>query len=221
LTILSVFGGGKHRLFRLGAGEEFDKTDGILPETITARYVRIVIETTAPSTCPALKLKAAVLLHTAEVDMFVGKHEFRRCLESDRYLKLVNVGKLTLTTSQALNQSTPQSVTKSVECPGCYQCREVPIAPWTGGGTMRTQQYSRLGFEVRIADAGKNEAVVTISLRSSIAIPTWGQTWDTWDPELMCRINPNSDAGNDVYVVFGVDFPQFCSCLEPSPLATR
>jgi hypothetical protein len=106
--------------------------------------------------------------------MFVGKHQFRRCLESDRYLKLVHVGVLTRAASQALNQTTPQSVTKSVACPGCYQCREVPIAPWTSG-SIRTQDYATLGFEVRIADAGKNEAVVTLSLRTSKSLPTWGR----------------------------------------------
>jgi hypothetical protein len=109
------------------------------------------------------------------VDPFVGKHQFRRCLASDRYLKLVHVGALTPAASQALNQTTPQSVTKSVACPGCYQCREVPIAPNTGRESLYTPKYATLGFEVRIADAGKNEAVVTISLRTSKSLPTWGR----------------------------------------------
>ena len=185
-------------LFRSTTPEEWalnshHPTQHMLPTVVTARYIRFVIETVHGTHAA---LRAAVLLHTPIKNMFVGKHEFRRCLDSDRYMKLVKVGILTRAMSQALNQTTPQTTTKSVACPGCYQCREVPIAPWTV--PQRKSHYSNLDFEIRITDAGTDGAVVTISLRRSISDPTWGQTWDTWDPELMCRINPNSDAGNDL-----------------------
>jgi len=61
---------------------------------------------------------------------------------------------------------------------------------------MYTGGWDRASFEIRIANPGTNTAVVTISLRSYGN--NKGQTWDTWDPELMCRINPNSDAGNEM-----------------------
>ena len=67
------------------------KTTQMLPKVITVRYIRFVIE----SVRGKAGLRAAVLLHSPKTDMFSGKHEFRRCLASDRYMKLVTVGTLT------------------------------------------------------------------------------------------------------------------------------
>jgi len=109
------------------------RTTQMFPQLVTGRYIRLVVESHAAS---MVALRAGLLMHTHKKNMMVGRHQFRRCLESDRYMKLVKVGKLTWAASQALNQSAPQDITKSVDCPGCYQCREVPIAPNTGQGTM-------------------------------------------------------------------------------------
>ena len=119
--------------------------------------MRFVIETVhATLGTTGASLRAAVLLHTRKTDMFVGKHEFRRCLVSDRFMKLVKVGQLTRADSLALNQTTPRGVAKTVACPGCYQCKEVPIAPWS---VLRSGKYGtlgRYGFEITITGAGKS-----------------------------------------------------------------
>ena len=59
------------------------KVTEMLPEVITGRYVRLVIETHHHGSMAAMR--AALLMYTDKTDMFVGKHQFRRCLESDRY----------------------------------------------------------------------------------------------------------------------------------------
>ena len=176
------------------AGDPHHQTTQLLPTTVTARHIRFVLVAVSG---PAA-LRAAVLWHAPKVDMYEGKHAFRRCLASDRYLKLVRVGRLTLAESKARGMNNPQNTTNSVACPGCYKCREVPMAPWYAPG-QRRGTYSTLGFETRITAAGTNAAVLTISMRQSFAAGgLWGQTWDGYDPEFMCRINPNSDAGNKV-----------------------
>ena len=52
------------------------------------------------------------------------------------------------------------------------------------------------------ADAGTNTALVTVSLRDAVDLPGKtagkGQNWGTYSPELMCRINPGSDAGSEL-----------------------
>ena len=71
------------------------------------------------------------LLHIND-DIFTGKHAFRRCMDTDQYTKLVHVG--ALTRAESANFTVPSDFKKTVACPGCYQCREVPIAPNTVSG---------------------------------------------------------------------------------------
>jgi hypothetical protein len=105
------------------------------PAVITARYIRLVVE--AWYGLPALR--AEVLLHL-EADMYSGKHVFRRCLESYEYTRRINVGELTESDVQGLTE--PNKFSKSVDCPGCYQCREVPLPPERTG--LRLQWGKRL-----------------------------------------------------------------------------
>ena len=174
------------------------RTTNMLPETIEGRYIRFVIEKAYSS---MVALRAGLLMHTPKPDPFVGKHKFRRCLESDRYMKIVTVGKLTWEESQALNQTVPKDITKSVSCPGCYQCREVPIAPNTGSGEMYHGMYgtyalyqgqNRLtpGFHARISNPGKSNAVLTIHQWEPLNVGEPSLTWANWAPQFMCRIDP-------------------------------
>ena len=180
------------------------RTTVMLPAVIEGRYIRFVIES-HPSSMVAMR--AGILLHSDPTDPFVGKHQFRRCLESDRYLKLVKAGTLTWAQSQARGDTTPQDIKRSVSCPGCYQCREVPIAPNTGKGSMYKSVYgpfalyqgsSRISepFNSIITNPGMDNAVLEISLPEPFSHGEHSLTWDTWDPEFMCRISPDSDAGS-------------------------
>ena len=197
------------------------KTNFWLPGVITARYLRFTIEAHVDTNYAALR--AGVMLHLEVPDPFVGKHSFRRCLATDRYTKLVTVAKLTWAESQALNQTTPQDMAKSVPCPGCYQCREVPIAPNTGSGSMYNPIYSTYrdgpteGFNVKITDPGTDGAVLTISQAEPMKVGEWGMTWGQWAPEFMCRIDPKSSAGTleDALEADLVDDAEWVTFLMP------
>jgi len=51
--------------------------------------------------------------------MYEGRHDFRRCLVTDGFTRIVHIG------------PSPTSSRKTVPCPGCYQCRENAKPPYT------------------------------------------------------------------------------------------
>lgn len=69
----------KHRLF-----------NAFFPEVIRARYLRMVVVTCHV----ACNIRAEVLLNVGN-NPFRGKHVFRRCLNTDRYTRVISVGTYT------------------------------------------------------------------------------------------------------------------------------
>jgi hypothetical protein len=59
-------------------------------------------------------LRAEVMLHVGN-DVFAGKHVFRRCLETDGFTRLVNVGELS--EDDTRNHTKPSDFKKTVACP--------------------------------------------------------------------------------------------------------
>ena len=72
------------------ANDQNKMVKAFFPKVVTARYVRFVVETFVGQAV----MRADVLLHESN-DMFSGKHVFRRCLETDRFTRLVKVPPLT------------------------------------------------------------------------------------------------------------------------------
>jgi hypothetical protein len=82
------------------------------PKVVAARYIRFVVETFVGQAV----MRADVLLHLSN-NMFAGKHVFRRCLETDRFTRIVNVPPLT--NEEAREFMLPKHFVKSIECSGC------------------------------------------------------------------------------------------------------
>jgi len=86
--------------------------NAFFPEIIQARYVRFVVK----SCYVACNMRAEVLLHISN-DMFAGKHVFRRCLNTDRYTRVVSVGSLSVEEAKNYSFTLPKHFAKSVDCP--------------------------------------------------------------------------------------------------------
>jgi hypothetical protein len=170
-----------------------DKFQVFFPSVITARYIRIVVETWVNTPV----LRAEVLLHKT-TDVFHGKHVFRRCLESDRYTRLVQVG--SLTEGESRDFTVPNQFQKSVACPGCYQCREVPLAPNYGSGAAFKAYWGpylqswatqgNRGFNVAVEHPGTENAMLTVSLPEPVKWNDYRLSWEHHNPEFICRVDP-------------------------------
>ena len=151
------------------------------PQVIRARYVRFVIKECSGH----CNMRAEVLLHISN-DMFAGKHVFRRCLNTDRYTRVINVGALSMEEANQYSYTHPKHFVKSVDCPGCYSCREMPLTPNTKGGGLGWQVYNGYqGFTVHVSNGGQANAVLTVSLQA-------GLTWGEHNPEFLCRVDPRT-----------------------------
>ena len=162
------------------------KVNAYFPEPITARYVRFVVETHVG----AVAMRAGVLLHVGG-DMVAGKHEFRRCLESDGYTRVVTVGQLT--DAETEGYTLPVNYTKTVECPGCFSCREEHIVPQKRSPATKTYwgvwgtHHQAVGFNVIVNDPGTVDATLSVHVQ----IPTGGKlTWNGFEAEFICRVDP-------------------------------
>ena len=176
-------------------GDDRDvRFNAYFPEVIKARYVRFV--TVA---CYGMcTMRGEVLLHISN-DMFTGKHLFRRCLETDQYTRVVNVGSLTVEEAQQYSYTVPKHFAKSVECPGCYECREVPLTPNYNGNPQYTAYAddAHTGFNIKLSNRGKATAVLMVSLPEPVYRKEGGGgfrlTWGEHNPEFICRIDPGPD----------------------------
>lgn len=174
------------------ASDMHRKFKTFFPTVITARYVRFIVQT-----IHRLSAMRADVLQAVGDDMFVGKHHFRRCLESDQYTRLVSVGALSKTAG--LSFTVPSNFSKSVACPGCYQCREVPLAPNYGAGTVRKPWWGTYGwthgsdmqggFTPVVTNPGTDDAVLTISLPEPVKWSDWRLSWANHNPEFICRVS--------------------------------
>eukprot|EP00040_Diaphanoeca_grandis_P019407 m.102462 g.102462 ORF g.102462 m.102462 type:complete len:1975 (-) comp27410_c1_seq4:129-6053(-) len=163
------------------------------PEPVTARYVRIY-----PTAWHGQLVMRAEVMYALSSDPFVGKHTFRRCMETDQYIRVVNVGPLTEDESRSFTM--PDEFAKSVSCPGCYQCREVVNNPSYGegdarsnGGYSRYKNLRRAGFNWIVTNPGTTSAVLTINLLEAVEWFDFRLSWQHHNPEFICRIDPNSE----------------------------
>lgn len=190
------------------------------PDVITARYVKFVVVTYTGM----VVMRAEVLLHIGK-DVYTGKHVFRRCLETDRFTRLVRAGSLTEDESRAF--TTPANFTKSVACPGCYECREVPLKPNTGAGDSFKSYYSvyapthgnsisQFGFQTRIGNPGTVDAVLTVSLPEPVKYNDHRLSWEHHDPEFICRIDPISTGPGPLEPDL-IDDAEWTTFLLPEP----
>lgn len=155
------------------------------PKVIAARYIRFVVETFV-----GRAVMRADVLPWLSNDMFSGKHLFRRCLETDRFTRIVQVPPLSI--EEARGFRLPKHFVKSIECPGCYQCRELPIVRnygWdlynTGGGQD--------GFHIVLCNASSANAVLTVSLPTNVKSSDGTRlTWGAHNPEFICKIDPSA-----------------------------
>ena len=112
--------------------------------------------------------------------MHTGAHHFRRCLVTHGYTRVLKIGK------------SPVDLVKTVSCPGCYQCREVPYRPATIANNLN---WATLGFRFEYGKDQQGVTTVTIWLPT----PTWSHDRDdggwkhrhTWyhDMEVICRVD--------------------------------
>ena len=171
------------------------KFKAFFPAAVTARYVRILPETWKST--PVLRAEVLLALND---DVFTGKHVFRRCLETDGYTRIVSVG--SLTESESRGFTVPNQFTKSVACPRCYQCREVPLVPNTGKGSPYKSYYGPYvehshdadrkldgGFDITVAKPGTAEATLTVSLPKPAKWDDYRLSWEHHDPEFICRVS--------------------------------
>ena len=158
-------------------------------QLVTARHVRFVVETHVG----AVAMRAGVLKHVGS-DMFEGEHEFRRCFESDGYTRVITVGELTQDETE--NHTLPVQFTKTVDCPGCYSCREQLAVPGKSGSTAHKYYWSvwgtyhqAVGFNSIVNNPGADNA----SLSVSVQIPYGSRlSWDGFDAEFVCRVDPTT-----------------------------
>ena len=169
------------------------KINAFFPSVVRARYIRIVVVTKVG----AIAMRAGVLLHVGN-DVMAGRHEFRRCLATDGYDRVVAVPPLTndQVAAAADNYTLPSDFTRSVACPGCRSCREVPLAPHSAGASksfwgVYGPERMALGFRVALDQPGTGGAVLTV--RPEIPYSRT-LTW-THSPEFICRVEPGAVAG--------------------------
>ena len=163
-------------------------------EEATLREAVAACSSNHPETCTGISVRLA----PGNTDPFTGKHEFRRCLETDGYTRLVKVD--SLPPNETVGFTLPSEYSKSAACPWCYQCREVPLPPMYGGGHMRGYwgphaEMRRYGMAIEIADPGLAGATVTISQPQPTRGPdeVYRMGWDH-EPELICRVHPSISA---------------------------
>jgi hypothetical protein len=168
------------------------KFNAFFPQVVQARYVRI-----HPKTWVSMVVMRAEVLYAANPDVYSGKHVFARCMETDQYTKLVNVGPLT--EDESRNFTVPSDFHKSVSCPGCYECREVVNHPLYGRGDAFQQTYARYkylraaGFNWVVSKPGTADAVLTLNLLQTVRWFDYRLSWEHHNPEFICRTNPNED----------------------------
>ena len=163
------------------------------PRVVAARYIRFVVQTFVGKAA----MRADVLLHTS-TDMFSGKHLFRRCLETDRFTRVVKVPPLT--DEEARGFLHPKHFVKSIECPGCYQCREMVLVP--GSVAPRQRDWSSYrggyaeGFNIVLSNGGSANATLTVSLPEPMTslrdTNGYKLTWGNHNPEFICKVDPTS-----------------------------
>ena len=104
----------------------YSTTNGVAIILLANRFVAMVLRFWPVKWVGFAVMRTGVLVHVNNGDVFTGRHEFRRCLEGDRYTRLVTVDKLTV--ADAVKLSKPSEFSKTVKCPGCYQVRQTWLA---------------------------------------------------------------------------------------------
>lgn len=106
-----------------------------------------------------------------------------------------------LTEEDAQNFTLPTQFVKSAECPGCYECREVPLVPNTNGnyfwqvyGRYQGSSMKTTGFNIKLSDPGSTSAILTVSLPEPVKGTSSGNmlTWGGHNPEFICRVDPRT-----------------------------
>ena len=121
-------------------------------------------------------------------DVYTGRHDFRRCLVTDGYTRLIHMG----------SSMGNHSVTKA--CPGCYHCRELanPIKTFANEGVWDT-----IGFDFSFdtpAPAVNTQVTVSLSEPKKSRGPgnKWGRWFSWWKntarhgeytAEIICRVD--------------------------------
>lgn len=152
------------------------------PSLVAARYIRLrpLAFYTGSYSDRQYGMRAGLVVgkDAGSENMFVGRHHFRRCIVTDGYTRLVHVG------------SSPSESSKTVNCDGCYECREMPDHPGWGWGPYSRPTES--GFNLFLSEPG----TVSTTLKAKLPHPTslsWnGPQLSTWVHELdvLCRIDP-------------------------------
>ena len=146
-----------------------------------------------PAPCTGISMRLA----PGNSDPFVGKHEFRRCLGTDGYTRLVTVD--SLPPNETAGFTLPIEYTKSVACPWCYQCREVPLPPkfypHSRSHWGPYAEYRHPGMTIEITDPGTAGATITVSQPQPTRGPdeVYRMGWEH-EPELVCRAHPSLPA---------------------------
>lgn len=171
----------------------------------TLRDVVEACSTSHPEMCTGISWKGKFESDGGDgSDMFTGKHVFRRCLNTDRYTRVINVGALTPEEAKEYSYTHPKHFVKSVDCPSCYECREMPLTPNSGPGNVKWEVYGKragigFGFNIKVSNAGQPNAVLTVSMPEPVtkkggakAEAGYELTWGEHNPEFLCRIDPTT-----------------------------
>ena len=149
------------------------------------------------ASCSLFLLTCALCLMMSSADDIITYHLI------GSYTRVINVGSLSIDEAKQYSYTHPKHFVKSVDCPGCYQCREMPLTPNSGPGNTNWRVYARYsgsaylgtGFNIALANSGEANAVLTVSLPEPVRRSTeagYDLTWGNHNPEFICRIDPRT-----------------------------